>query len=86
MHATRHRWEEPHPLLTGPEDVWETDAQVVAVWPEFHQVWLLTPEGNQLAITDQTKGVRLQTLRRGQLLRCTVTTQFPRVLAASVVG
>lgn len=73
-------------MLSEPEEVWETVAEVVALWPAFHQAWLMTPDGRQLAITEDTEGLRLDLLREGQQVHCVVTTEFPRVLHASLLG
>jgi hypothetical protein len=81
----RQYWEARHPLIGEPEEVLELDAQVVVLWPQFNQVWLETREGNQLAITDKTEGVRVNSLREGQWLHLTITKELPRVLHASVI-
>jgi hypothetical protein len=59
---------------------------VIALVPEFHQAKVRTADGHLYAITERTPGIRLQSLREGQHVRCTVSRRLPRVLAAELIA
>lgn len=65
-----------------PDEILVVEGIVVAVIPEYHQAQVLTAEGNLLAITRHTAGLRYGDLREGQLVGCEVTRRLPRVLRA----
>lgn len=73
-------------LWRQPEAVRELVAKVVAVLPEFHQARLRDDSGFEYSITDMTAGVSPGDLHEGQVLRCVVTVELPRVISASVIG
>lgn len=64
----------------------EIRATVVALLPEFQQVQLRSADGHMFALTEHTRGVKLEALREGQQVECTVTLRLPRVLRAQVVA
>ena len=63
----------------------QIDAVVFTLVPDFHQVKVRDREGHIYALTGKTKGVDLATLREGQIVRCTVTRNLPRVLRAGAI-
>lgn len=64
----------------------EVRATVIALIPRYHQAKIRSEDGHLYSITESTQGVRLNALREGQRLRCTVTPRLPRVVLAEVIA
>ena len=58
---------------------------VFACVPEFELVYVRAPDGRQFALTPQTDGISLPTLREGQRVECIVTRRLSRVLSAELL-
>ena len=63
----------------------EVEATVILVIPEYHQAEMETPDGRRYALTRHVPGLALDDVREGQVYRCTVTSNFARVLSAELV-
>jgi len=64
----------------------QVEGTVVAVIPDYHQAKVKDSDGHLYAITEHTAGLRPQTLREGQRVRCIVTLRFARVVSAELLG
>lgn len=68
-------------------DEWEVrtvEAVVMALVPEYRQVVVVDTDGWQYALTHRTQGIDRASLKVGQPVICTVTTQLGVALSAAI--
>ena len=70
---------------TPTPETMEVEGNIFALIPQYHQATVVTDDGNEYSIARHTRGVRLNDLRVGQRVRCTVKVRLPRVLTARVL-
>lgn len=70
-------------------DEWEVrtvEAVVLALVPEYRQVLVVDTAGRQYALTHRIQGMDQASIKVGQPVICTVTTQLGVVLSAAIVA
>ena len=72
-------------MSRSDDQLGEVDTVVFACVPEFELVYVRTKTERQYALTPETTGVSLSTLRPGQRVRCVVSHVTTRVFSATVI-
>lgn len=74
-----------NPSTASSSPLFEVEAKVVAVLPDFNQVRVQVNDGHLYAVTRHTEGVNVAELQEGQRLLCIVTQHPVRVVHAHLI-